>query len=232
MDSEGRLSYKMFRFRLATVLLFVALIGVGFAWWIDRSSLRDEIDQIDRHDSVVLLDALEFADDAKFYQFSPSVYLHTDCATIEDSLADYVQAPTGDYVISTQGWSLNRLRRPTIETTDAVVSLLDHNDNAIRKRALQLFALYSEAYLSTKDNDETVLARTYFRESATIHLFAMLNDPDPEIRGLVALAIGNACPWRSSIENLSVAYKRETDPIAKLYIAWAIAQQTHRNHER
>ena len=202
--------------------MLVALFATSLAWWIDRSNLRD---QLDRRDSSVLLDALTMAGANKHNQWSPSVYFNTDSDAIETILAEHLASPDGDLVESRQGWSSAQLRRPGIETTNAVVGLLENDDAGIRKSALRLIALYSEAYISLAAYGDTQTARTHFRKSCTPHLFALLRDADPEIRGLAALAIGYTCPWRSSIENLTLAYKRETNADAKVYIAWAIDKQ-------
>ena len=210
------------QFRLSTVFLVMAITSLSIAWWLDHTRLQK---QLDGRDATAILDALQLAGANKHYQWSPSVYLNTDTSTIESDIRLHLPNPTGDSVTSKMGWSTAKLRRPTTETTDAVLVLLQHEDTSVRLKALQLIALYSEAFMSLPAYDDTLAARTHFRNSVSPRLFELLTVSDSNIRAHAALAIGYSSPWRTSIDNLAVAYKRETDSTAKLYIAWSMAKQ-------
>ena len=187
----------MLRYRITTMLLLVAIVGLALAWWVDHRRLRK---QLDYHDSEALLDALDLAVVDKFGQKSPSYYFDKETKELEAILG--LANPSGDRLQS-KGWSVESLRKPSTDTTDAVLNFLDSEDIEKQLVALKLLALYSESFTVEQKYAFQKLEpeHDYFCANVTPKLRPLLTHNDHRIRGHAALALGFTCRNRESIDN-------------------------------
>ena len=214
----------MARFRISTLLFICVIVSLSLAWFVDHRQLKLKINQLNRPKFINTLGE-------KHRYWSPSIYLKIDdISVLEQKLLPSGFTATGNIVPSTQGMGKAKLRRPTINTLDALAELLYEKETQLD--AAKLLALYLQA-LSGKDRllDEaclTVKAHFHLSYSQGIR-WTLLADPDDEVRSAAALILGNTLPDMGTIESLQYAFDREKNDTVKKHIAWAIKtlQQPH-----
>ena len=216
------------------ILIFtVAISAVSIGWWVDHRNLDNEIERLritpDAIEFTDLLDAYDLGRE-KHNQWSPSTFLGNGTSHYEEllNLTDL----KGPIEKTKRGWSQSMLRIPTPSTIDTILTLLNDEIPEHKLHALKLTALYSEAFESRivyyyQDPHEHFV---YFRAALTNHIFASLHDPNPEIRGVAALAVAYTAPRKVAIEKLMVAWKNETDDDAKWRISWALTEQLEKRN--
>ena len=152
----------MFRFRLSTIVFFLTAVSLGFAWYIDRTTLRRELQELQAIQHPI----------AGFWEkhayWSPSLHLSVDTDELESSIADRVDGLSGSIVESSQGMSHASLRQPSTATIDKVVLLLDDPDHSTRLTAARLLALYLEAVSGRSNTDRNSIEKRAYLSSVLI----------------------------------------------------------------
>ncbi len=219
---------------LIPILIFtVAISVVSIRWWVDHRILDNEIERLrttpDAIEFTDLLDAYDLGRE-KHNQWSPSTFLGNGTSHYEEllNLTDL----TGPIEKTKRGWSGAMLRIPTPSTIDKIAVLLDDATPERKLYALKLTALYSEAFESQilKYYQDPHEHYVYFRDALSKHLLAGLNDSNPEIRSVAALAVAYTVTRELAIEKLMIAWKNETDYDSKWRISWALTEQLEKRN--
>jgi hypothetical protein len=203
----------MLRFRVSSLLLFVLMIAIALGWFVDRRNL---IDRFERENPRI--SRWNF----KFHYWSPSLYLHDrDTSHYESLLAERIEFD-GKFVVSSQGMGSPRLRQPTNETLDATIALLDDSNESTKLQAAELLALYLQAVCGSANVDGDSLAtRVHFQVAGLRKTRGLLESDNSEIRNAAALILGNTIYDRCTVEILSDAFNKESDPDVFVHLAWA-----------
>lgn len=219
---------RFLRFRLSTFLMFIGMFAMALGWWRDHENLQRQLDDVDLD---VFTDALETAGYWKQHLWHASSHLRCGTDTVEGELGEHIDSLEGDFTTA-GGWGDSvRLRKPTKESALKVVALLNHDNSSIRSRVARLVALYGEAFhwtqrrqplLSTNPESQALDALS---TEATPKLLLLLNDPNAEVRGAAALALGYLAPRFEGLKEIVRAYRREEDQTARLHLAWAVQRK-------
>lgn len=202
------------RFRISTLLLLIVVVGLALSWYIDRSRLREKLYE----------DGIWFGD--KHNLWSPTHHLgQISVAELEAALSGLVEKFEGEKVKSSQGLGEEELRQPTRKTLDAVIALLDHDEEVVRLQALQLIALYLEAVSGYENNDVNSLETiAYFQVKGFPKVREFASDPNADVRIATALIFGNSLYSRDTIEFMKEWFENETDNGVKWKLGWAYSQ--------
>ena len=214
----------MFRYRLSSFALFLAIVCIGLGWYVDRNRLAEELDAT-KDPTMLRVSILA----EKYLYWSPSHYIRNDYLQLESVLSHRVGEFTGIIRESSQGFNHGNLRVPSIETLDAVIDLLDDDDHAIQLAATQLTAIYLESVSGRNVADEqSIRLKAHFQSKGLPVMLDLLNSPDPRVGAAAALSIGNTFPTNNSKQLLIKALERnaEKDNGNRLEIAWAIRMIT------
>ena len=105
-------SQPMFRYRLSSFALFLAIVCIGLGWYVDRSRLAEELDATK---DLTMLKVSILAE--KYLYWSPSHYIRNDYLQLESILSPRVGEFTG--IISAQfcnsPWRISHGTHPALE---------------------------------------------------------------------------------------------------------------------